>query len=80
MYNGWTKSNLNIKSVEFPFTIFGYGRIENWSAWCVFLTWFEQEMDAHKRTLDALAQATMLDDVDDSYDVRLQEFAVRCLP
>jgi len=69
-----------IKSVEFPFTIYGYGRVENWSAWCVFLSWFEQEMDAHKRTLEALQRATAMDDTDDDYSVRLQQYCMSTQP
>jgi hypothetical protein len=77
MYNGWTKNEARI---DLPFNIPGYGVISTHQGWQVFLSHYEALTAAFKRTQEALEQATMLDDVDDSYDVRLQEYAIRCLP
>ena len=79
IYQGYTQERKQLH-LHLPITMPGYGLVEDEAGWMTFVQWLRFEMDAHQATRRALELSTALDDTDNDYNTRLQEYAVRNLP
>ena len=81
IYHGYTRDDRTI-TLHLPIQMPGFGRIESKESWILFMAWMKEEMEAHQATLRSLelALATTLDDTDNEYRVRLEQYCMGTQP